>query len=482
MLELFGTRLLTIGAVCALTLGAVDAAPLAGQTRTASWRADVDTLLSTLRRVHPDPYRGRSPAAFDSAAAALKRALPDLSTARALLELQRLLAMAEDGHTEWRTLPAALRGDYLPMLVQRFEEGWFVTTADTSLRPLFGKPLVSLAGHPMHEVIGRVDHYVSAENPVGKLDDAANLLRNARVLEALELVSGVPDSVRVTVLERDGEETTVSVPVTGEGWVSPGWADVNNLLDPDAPETLANSMDGNYGCAWLPDFRTVYVPFSETRDDPDGPSIEAFFDSVYAFARGASADRLVLDLRQNSGGNLDLVGPVIRGIIASPALDRPGRFFVLIGRDSYSAAMHLAVRLERYTHALFVGTPTGATPNHFGDTELFTLPESELEIEISALYWQNSDPRDTRPWITPDIPITPSAADYLAVRDAGLEAALTFEPLPELVRGFGPPASRWRRANQLTSPAWPALLGESAKPVEPATRGQRVRVRSCALD
>ncbi|MDX1579913.1 MAG: hypothetical protein R3266_15625, partial [Gemmatimonadota bacterium] len=145
-------------------------------------------------------------------------------------------------------------------------------------------------------------------------------------------------------------------------------------------------------------------------------------------------------------------------------------------------AMHLAVQLERYTHALFVGTPTGATPNHFGDTELFTLPESGLEIEISALYWQNSDPRDARPWITPDIPVTPSAADYLAVRDAGLEAALIFEPPPDLVQGFGPPASRWRRANQLAAPAWPGLLGESAEPVKPARSGPRLRVRSCALD
>lgn len=436
--------------------------PAAAQSPPSAWTADVEALLSTLRRVHPDPYRGHTPAEFDSAAARLERDLADLSPARAALELQRLLAMADDGHTGWTTLPRPLRGAYLPILFRRFAEGWFVTTADTTLRPLFGKPITRLGGHPIGAAVARVTPYVPGDNPVSKLDDAANLLRTVRVLEALGLVSGTPSAVDVAVREPDGTETTVSVPVTEDSWVRPGWGDVDNLLNPDVPETLANSLDGGYACAWLPGTRSVYVLFSTVRDDSDGPTIAAFFERVYAFARDAGAERLVLDLRENSGGNLDLVGPVIRGLIASPALDRPGGFFVLIGPDTYSAAMHLAVQLERYTHALFVGAPTGATPNHFGDTEEFTLPASGIEVEISALYWQNSDPRDMRPWITPDLPATPSASDYLAVHDAALEAALTFTADSGLVRSFGPPAARWRRANQLREPDWPRLLAEGS--------------------
>lgn len=473
-------RLLPYLTVLSALFGTVEAEAAAGQTVAGEWRGDVDTLLSILHRAHPDPYWGHSAAEFESAAIALKQELPSLSPARAMLELQRLLALTEDGHSGWTTLPESLRGRYLPMLFRRFEEGWFVITADTTLRPLFGKPIVTFAGHPVEEAIARVMPYLSGDNPLMKLDDAANLLRNVGVLHALGLVADLAEAVDVAVRERDGTETRVRVPVTDASWVSPGWRDVNNLLNPDVPEILANSLDGNYGCAWLPEDGTVYVMFSEIRDDPGAPSIAAFFDSVYAFTRNAPADRLVLDLRENSGGNLDLVGPVIRGVIAMPEIDRPGRFFVLIGRDTFSAAMHLAVQLERYTHAIFVGTPTGATPNHFGDTEVFTLPASGLEIEVSVLYWQNSDPRDERPWITPDVPVTPSAADYLAVHDAALEAALTFEADSGFVRNFGPPAGRWHRATQVVEPDWPGLLGPGSGRIEPAAlKPPRRGVRAC---
>lgn len=453
----------------------------ASEPQTAAvTRSDVDILLASIREIHPDPYRLFPESAFDSAAASLKRRLGSLSPHGAALETQRLLAMTGDGHTEWAALPSVLRGRWLPFIFRRFEEGWFVHTGDPSYRELFGKPILRLAGVPIHQALQRVLPYVSGDNDVDRLDDAADLLRNVLVLDAIGLTAGVPEEVPVSVLERDGSETTVPVRVTGDSWVQAEWRDVYKVVNPDAVEPLYRRLDGNYACVWLPDSGVLYVLFSEVRDD-DELSIADFFGRVYGFARQVEPDRFVLDIRENSGGNLDLNGPVLRGLIANRHLDRPGRFFVVIGPDTFSAAMNLAVLLERHTHALFVGTPTGASPNHFGDTRVVELPDSGIRLEISELYWQNSDPRDVRPWITPDLAANPSAAALIDGRDPAMEAILRFQAPDTLPETLVVPMTRWRRSGQLQVERWPALLASASRPLEELQKIPLSRAEACTL-
>jgi hypothetical protein len=442
--------------------------------------ADIDFLIASIRSIHPNPYRRFAPSALDSAAAALRERLPSLTPQRAIVETQRILAMVGDGHTEWAVLPALLRGRWLPLIFRRFKEGWFVTTGDPTYSRLFGKPITGFAGMPMDHVVQRVIPYVSGDNDLDKLDDVGDFLRNVFVLEALGIRVGVPDRVAVTVLESDGSHTTLPVEATGDSWVTARWRDADKLLNPGVPEALYRRLDGNYACAWLPDDRVLYVLFSEVRDDGD-MSIAAFFDRVSDFARRVVPEKFVLDIRDNSGGNLELNGPVLRSLMANPRLDHPGRVFVIIGPDTYSAAMNLAVLLERYTHALFVGAPTGASPNHFGDTRVVELPDSRIRVEISELYWQNSDPRDARPWITPDLVADPSASALIAGRDPVLDAILQFESSDSLVAGFGATTRRWRRPGQLQAAAWPTLLTPAARPLDWSRAASEPRSEACTF-
>jgi len=84
--------------------------------------------------------------------------------------------------------------------------------------------------------------------------------------------------------------------------------------------------------------------------------------------------------------------------------------------------MNLAVDIERNSPAIFVGEPTGGSPNHFGETRVLKLARSGITVLHSTLYWQSSDPRDTRPWIAPSIRAELSSADYRINLDPALEA------------------------------------------------------------
>ena len=50
-----------------------------------------------------------------------------------------------------------------------------------------------------------------------------------------------------------------------------------------------------------------------------------------------------------------------------------------------------------------------------------------VTVFASTLYWQESTPQDTRPWIAPDLPVAMTRAAYLANRDPLVEAILRYQ-------------------------------------------------------
>jgi len=150
-------------------------------------------------------------------------------------------------------------------------------------------------------------------------------------------------------------------------------------------------------------------------------------DPSFRSGRREAVDYLILDIRLNDGGNNLLNRPLVHHLIRCDRINRWGGFFTIIGRQTFSAAMNLAVDLERSTRVLFVGEPTGASPNHYGENGVIVLPHSGLEVSVSTLWWQYSTPYDDRPWIAPDLPARLSTVDYVANRDPAVDAALDYE-------------------------------------------------------
>ena len=111
-------------------------------------------------------------------------------------------------------------------------------------------------------------------------------------------------------------------------------------------------------------------------------------------------------------------------LISNGKVNQRGRLFVIIGRRTVSAAQNMATYFERYTNAIFVGEPTGSSPNFIGEEVPLTLPYSKLIANVSHLFWQSSWPQDQRVWLPPQIYVTPRFADLRAGRDAALDAIL----------------------------------------------------------
>jgi hypothetical protein len=171
----------------------------------------------------------------------------------------------------------------------------------------------------------------------------------------------------------------------------------------------------------MPDAHAVYVQVNQIGDDPN-ETLQAFGLRLRSVLQDDKIRNVILDLRNNNGGNTFTYVELLRTLIGFSQKD--GRaLYILIGRDVYSAAANLATDLERLASPVFIGEPTGMTGNNYGDESEIKLPYSGIWAGVPGVKWQLSYPYDMRRAIVPQVPVTLTAAGYFAGQDPVLETA-----------------------------------------------------------
>jgi hypothetical protein len=392
------------------------------QLGAVRWREDLDHLVEGLQREHRCPFHRLSPAAFGDAVRALRARIPSLADHEVVVELSRLLAMVGDGHTALRLADIPGFGRY-PLALYRYSDGLFLRAIDRAIAEAAGARLLAIDDTPAEEAYDAMRPVVSRDNEMGVRAAAPALLAIGEVLHARG-VAARPDRATFRFELRGGERSNVLLRSSPEGLPADA-ADARDGAEAPLPLWLRRSPEEN-GLEYLPDSRTLYLALNRVRDRSE--PLTELFDRAFRTVEQHAAERLILDIRLNHGGNNALNRPLIHHLIRSDRINRWGGFFAVVGRQTFSAAMNLAVDLERHTRVLFVGEPTGSSPNHFGENAEVVLPHSGLRASVSALWWQHSAPYDDRPWIAPDIPARLASTDYAANRDPAVDAALGFAP------------------------------------------------------
>ena len=82
-----------------LTVTATAAAADGRVLSNAAWREDIDTVATTIRDTHPQPFRSTDKSTFDDACDKLMDAVPEMSDKEIMVGLAALVALIDDGHT-----------------------------------------------------------------------------------------------------------------------------------------------------------------------------------------------------------------------------------------------------------------------------------------------------------------------------------------------------------------------------------------------
>jgi hypothetical protein len=238
-------------------------------------------------------------------------------------------------------------------------------------------------------------------------------------------------SVDLKIVDIKGNERTVNVkadstqPNIWNTLPNPAsWVNLSQTLPEKVPLYLKD-MGTAHWWELIAEKKLVYCQVNKILNAPD-QSFAQFVQRLFRFYDSTHAEKLVIDMRWNNGGNTMLVMPLIDSIIRRPDLNKRGNLYVIIGRRTYSAAQNTSTYLERFTNPIFVGEPTGSSPNFVGEEEPLILPYSKTIINVSDLYWQSSWPFDKRKWIAPLLYTPPRFEYFKSNRDPAMEAIMDY--------------------------------------------------------
>ena len=483
MLQYCKTALFTIVLALANTACAAPVAPAPANYPAAQVRADFDRLYAQLKASHYDLFARRSHADYDARFEQMRRQIDrPLTPLQVRLRFQRFVAYGNIAHARIDPPDAAWDqfrehgGKAFPLYL-RVVDGKAYLADDYSGRDDLGQgdQVLSVDGQPAMRWLGRMREYVSADNDYmawAQLETQLPLLAWMALGEApafdvvLEKPSGMRQRVKLEARTREQFEAA------------------------KANRPARFELDGNAREARLLEGGVAYLrpgPFYDNRPEAATPwdptAFRAFIDAAFAKFIAGGASSVLIDLRDNPGGDNSFSDLMVawfadRPFRFSPGFDikvseatvesnrkrleslggnedststqlaaayagKPagsrvmfpiplvpprndggfkGRVYLLVNRHSYSNTVLVAAIAQDYHFGTILGEETADLASTYGALEKFTLPLTGIEVSYpkARILRPSGDPQARG--VVPDIAIaTPLIAGS---KDTVLEQAL----------------------------------------------------------
>ncbi|MEL7024266.1 MAG: S41 family peptidase [Pseudomonadota bacterium] len=425
---------------------------------------DLTALYEGLRESHPDLFAHRSKTEYDAKFKSMLNSLDEpLSRFDAQLMLQRFAAYGNVAHARIEFPNEAFAefrdngGKTLPIYPRIVDGTAYVgTNFSDELGIQAGDEIVAINGRPMDEWLTTVAELSSADTPY-----IAHSLLEFTFPRDLWAVIGEQATFELTV-RRDGDLRTISIDATTQA----------------AQDKVAEGREEDSGLdAYARSFRMIDDNIAYLRPGPfynvenptelwDNSAFIAFIDRAFTHFIDQDADALVIDLRQNPGGDNSFSDPMlswiadrefrfydeflIRSSDAAAAANaerldtRPGaaesvsamfareyarvprgesfafelpfaqpraddRFegdvYALINRHSFSNAVSVAAIIQDYEFGIVAGEKTSDMATTFGAMEQFTLPRTGIAVGFPKAHIIRPSGDRKTDGVTPDWPI-----------------------------------------------------------------------------
>ena len=179
----------------------------------------------------------------------------------------------------------------------------------------------------------------------------------------------------------------------------------------------------------LPDQKAIYFQFNSVSNDKE-PFI-TFVSRLWDTYEKHSTDieKFIIDLRYNEGGNGTLLKPLLHEFIKHEVINQRGKLFIIMGRNTFSAASNFIGQMVNHTKVITVGEPAGPL-NWFSDIERLLLPSGRFGLDVSTMYWQEGHPLDTRGYCSPEYPVIVTAEDFFSGKDRALDEIINNRAIP----------------------------------------------------
>jgi hypothetical protein len=308
-----------------------------------------------------------------------------------------------------------------PVILYQFSDGVFAAATTEESKAILGARLVKIGKTEVERAKEAVRSIIPVENESWFKQQFPNYLTDPEILYLLKILPDRNEG-EFTFRDRRGKQFSIKLrPVSVKDqvkWIRPF----------DSPAGVIPLFLRNpelfYWSEYLADSKTLYLNYRRCAN-MDSQPFKVFAEKLLRFMDENPVERMVIDLRQNGGGNSAIFNPFILELRKRQDVNQTGKLFVLIGRGTFSSAYLNGLWLRNMTKAILVGEPTGQKPNHYGEVRTMNLPHSKLLVQYSTEYHKtvNDDP----PSLAPDVLVERSSGDFVAGRDPVLERVLNYK-------------------------------------------------------
>lgn len=422
-LQIAVTALLVAAAIGLGWLAVRNQVRASSQVREERWHQDLDFFATKFSTVQLDFDKLFPSAKFHQDVSDLERDVPQLSDSEVILRLMRLVAGPGVSHITVHWPEGKLAFHWYPLQVYWYADGLAVTGAAEEYTAALGARLVKIGSMTPEQLETAVAPYISHENLPWLHELSPEFMLTQEVASHFDLTS--PDGTLEITLAKPGAEPFKlrAAPLSSRANLHMVTANEALHLPPLLYRKWPKSY---YWYEFLPDKHALYIQYSRCADD-SRKSFKDFAEELFQFVDSKKGPdeirRVVVDLRFNQGGNSEVVRPLVEGLKARHTLSAKGHLYVLIGRETFSSGLLAAFDFRDQLHAILVGEPTGGNPNQYGEIKVFTLPNSNIQVQYTTKYFRlfkDSDPAT----LAPDVTVERSIADFLHGGDPVLDAAL----------------------------------------------------------
>ncbi len=382
------------------------------------WREDLANLASQLERRHAALYHSVSKDTFQTRVDQLARGIPRMSREQIIVQLAQIVALVHDGHTELASLQPLSGFRRAPVVLNWLEGNLYVVAIDSPNVALLGARVDSVAHVSAEAAYRRVTTLLSRDNDEEFKHSGPAHLTSPEVLAGLG-IAPMSDSItlRLTLADGGSKSHTAAAVRT---------ADLPTLVNlhavaPNGPPLYASQPTRFYWYRYLSDSKLLYVQINAIANQSGQPSLGDFAGEVFRVADRDVPNRLILDLRNNAGGNNRLNRSLVAALEQRPRFRQPGALYVITGRRTFSAAMDLVLDLQRPVAPVIVGEPSRGAPFSGGNRESFTLPNSRLVVDYS----ERLATEEFRAGVGRVLRVAIAAPPNISALRAGVDPALT---------------------------------------------------------
>lgn len=384
------------------------------------WKQDLDQLREELPKEHLNLYFEQSEEDFHWAIDKLKEELEegDLDHFVVISNIARIVASFKDAHTTVY-IPGKW---FLPFDFYWFDEGVYIIGGLNRYRSLIGCRITHINNIEIMEVINQLKTVISYENESFLKSQLPKYIRVAEVLYGLDIIKGLKE-LSIGVEYGDGIVSTIGIKTYTDQELSFDYINIDGLLEHEIP--LYRRGSENYWSYHLENDNTFYINYNCCKNMKNIGAM-AFFDEVLVDINMSQVDKVVVDIRNNFGGNSRLLEPFIQDLKHWILEDDRRRVFAIIGRDTFSSALLNAYSLKNDAGAILVGEASGGKPNCYGEVLYLELLNSKLRIRYSTKYYDIIKD-NSQESLFPDMKFVVKFDDFIKCKDPVMKYILNGE-------------------------------------------------------